>query len=253
MAVVHARRWHPRRRASPETEPLQADESLRRPARPTRFRPRNRYPVARHPFNEKKMASVVRDAFRDDTSYEEVQKLLGDWNRGRTRPWPQWKLKQFIAKQVFWADYDEDDVQETEHDRYERSLAGISEETTRYWKVSNAVFDLELEMPAAFKLVWLCLHRHANGRERRLVKGVPQDKIALQCAVDPRVVGSAIRYLGAIGAIGIIRKGGARRHGKRLTSVYHVPPLRALDLIKLEKAIESAPAHLRLTRPDTSR
>jgi hypothetical protein len=46
--------------------------------------------------------------------------------------------------------------------------------------------------------------------------------------------------------IHVVQKGGARRRGKRLTSVYHVPPVGALNHSKVTKAIASVPGHLKL-------
>jgi hypothetical protein len=224
-----------------------------------RYRSRAARELAAAPINQQRLSEILQDALRQYASREKVRGILQRWNRQKSRPWARLKCETFIEQQDAIVtherlrdQFEQDEVPLlSQHDS--TALMATAEERERYWKVSNEFFDRHLPMPAAFKLVWLCLQRHANGRKGRIVYKISQERMALECGVDPRVVAAAIRYLSKIGAIVIKAKGGAKRHGTRNTTVYQVPPLGALNLAILESRMLTVPADARLTRPDAKR
>jgi hypothetical protein len=202
------------------------------------------------PFTETELARRTRRLLRRDVSAERLLKVLERRNRRQPRPWPQWKLHSLVATQDSRAFDDNFGLGNVPLANPTDTTAHLTGEPNHFFKVSNAIFDRRLKMPAEFKLVWLCLQRHANYPDnQRVVRRISQERIGLECSVDRRVVAAAIRFLIAIRAIIQKLKGGTKRKGRRLTSVYHVPKVSAV-LTELERRIEELPRHLKLTRPD---
>ena len=151
-------------------------------------------------------------------------------------------------------DKDEDDGATSFEEDAADITGALDEERTRYFKVSNFVFDWKLRMPPAFKLVWLCLQRYANNRRiPRLVTKISHAQMAAECTMGRRVVSQAIRFLGVIGAITVYTHAARQRDGTWWTGTYCVPIVSSLGRTKLMKAIDKVrreQPHLLRLRPD---
>jgi hypothetical protein len=118
---------------------------------------------------------------------------------------------------------------------------------TRGWsQVPNAFFDWKLppEFSATCRLVYLAYNRHANGRPRRLVKYISQERIAEDTGLSRATVVRGCRFLEKISLLRKTRQGGARRGEDRETSEYRVAELSefAADPDELFRRIRHAAA-----------
>lgn len=108
-----------------------------------------------------------------------------------------------------------------------------------WFRTPNDFFDWKL--PRAFRptyrLVYLCLNRHANNRPGRVVKKLSLAKIAQATGLGKSTVERAIRFLRRVELLELKARGGPRRGRKRLTAVYSVAELDDFDREELCEAI----------------
>lgn len=96
-----------------------------------------------------------------------------------------------------------------------------------WFRTANDFFDWKLPhvFRPTYRLVYLCLNRHANNRPGRVVKKVSLTKIAHATGLGRSTVERAVAFLRKIRLVTVKRQGGARRGDIRLTSVYCVAEL----------------------------
>jgi hypothetical protein len=194
---------------------------------------------------------VIRDKLRQGNTLESVMAWLDQENERLGEPYFPLNLETWVQE------IDEEIHPPGEVVSGPPPYRQVLDPEREFFQVGNCIFDWNLPLPPAHKLVLLCLHRFANNRKfpPRTVSKISQQRIGLACSLDRRTVSVAPRCLAEIGLI-TITPARTRSDGTRLTAEYYVPTLSKFDkaelMSRITKIRQSQP-DLVMLRPDQAK